>query len=42
MKVIKEKLKCEKETVVIPFSAETKQGRDEIWEMIEKITGVGE
>lgn len=22
-------------TVVIPFSAETKQGRDEIWELVE-------
>lgn len=37
VKVIKEKLECVKDTVVIPFSAETKQGRDEIWELIEEI-----
>ena len=24
-----------KETVLIPFSAETKQGKEEIWEVIE-------
>ncbi|MCI8826635.1 MAG: ribosome biogenesis GTP-binding protein YihA/YsxC [Lachnospiraceae bacterium] len=40
VKVIKEKLECVKDTVVIPFSAETKQGRDEIWELIEEITGI--
>jgi GTP-binding protein len=37
IKIIKDKLKVSKETVVIPFSAETKQGRDEIWEYIESI-----
>ncbi len=42
VKVIKEKLECVKDTVVIPFSAETKQGRDEIWELIEEITGIEE
>jgi GTP-binding protein len=42
IKIIKEKLKVSKETVVIPFSAETKQGRDEIWEYIEKITNTEE
>ena len=40
VKVIKEKLECVKDTVVIPFSAVTKQGRDEIWELIEEITGI--
>ncbi len=42
VKVIKEKLECVKDIVVIPFSAETKQGRDEIWELIEEITGIEE
>jgi GTP-binding protein len=37
IKIIKDKLKVSKETVVIPFSAETKQGRDEIWNYIEHI-----
>ena len=27
----------EKQDILIPFSAETKQGRDEIWELIEHI-----
>lgn len=35
IKTIKEKLKVSKDTVVIPFSAETKQGRDEIWDYIQ-------
>ena len=35
IKMIKEKLKVSKDTVVIPFSAETKQGRDEIWDYIQ-------
>lgn len=35
IKMVKEGLKVEKETVVIPFSAQTKQGRDEIYEVIE-------
>ena len=38
IKVIKQKLGCVKNTVVIPFSAETKQGREEIWTLIEEIT----
>lgn len=36
VKVIKDKLDLVPGTPVIPFSAETKQGREEIWEMIEK------
>lgn len=35
IKMVKEGLKVEKETVVIPFSAQTKQGRDEIYELID-------
>ena len=42
IKIIKEKLQCEKGTTVIPFSAETKQGRDEIWKLIDEITGYEE
>ena len=36
IKVIKNKLEVVEGTPIIPFSAETKQGREEIWEMIEK------
>lgn len=39
LKLIRTKLETEKDTVIIPFSAETKQGRDEIWELIDDITG---
>lgn len=39
VKLIRTKLETEKDTVVIPFSAETKQGRDEIWELIDDIVG---
>lgn len=35
VKMIKEGLKVEKGTVVIPFSAQTKQGRDEIYDYID-------
>lgn len=35
VKMIKEGLKLVPGTVVIPFSAETKQGREEIWELME-------
>ena len=37
VKMVKDGLKVEKGTVVIPFSAQTKQGRDEIYEVIEGI-----
>lgn len=39
VKLIKTKLEAEKDTVIIPFSAETKQGRDEIWELIDDMVG---
>lgn len=35
IKAIREGLGLSKETAVIPFSAETKQGREEIWELME-------
>ena len=35
MKLIREGLSVRPGTLIIPFSAETKQGRDEIWEVIE-------
>ncbi len=37
VKIVKEGLKVVKGTIVIPFSAQTKQGRDEIYEVIEGI-----
>ncbi len=37
VKMVKDGLKVEKGTRVIPFSAQTKQGRDEIYEVIEEI-----
>ena len=35
IKLIKQGLEVLPDTIVIPFSAETKQGRDEIWEFVE-------
>lgn len=37
VKMVREGLGLEKEDVLIPFSAETKQGRDEIWVLIESL-----
>ena len=39
LKLIREKLDLVPGTTMIPFSAQTKQGRDEIWELIESLTG---
>lgn len=36
LKVIRETLQVSKDTVMIPFSSQTKQGRDEIYEVIER------
>ena len=36
VKLVKTGLQAKEGTIVIPFSAETKQGRDEIWSVIEK------
>ena len=35
VKAIREGLNVQPGTMIIPFSAETKQGRDEIWELID-------
>ena len=37
LKMLREGLKLRKGTLIIPFSAETKQGREEIYEDIEKV-----
>lgn len=37
IKIIREGLGAGKDTLMIPFSAETKQGRDEIWDYIESL-----
>ncbi|MBQ1311145.1 MAG: YihA family ribosome biogenesis GTP-binding protein [Blautia sp.] len=39
LKLLKEELALPKEGIIIPFSAQTKQGREEIWEIIESLTG---
>lgn len=39
VKMVREGLHMEKEDLLIPFSAETKQGREEIWDYIEKAAG---
>ena len=38
VKIIKEGLEASKDTVIIPFSSETKTGREEIWNLISQIT----
>ena len=35
VKMVRQGLGMEKDGIIIPFSAETKQGRDEIWRLIE-------
>lgn len=42
LKAIREGLNVEPKTTIIPFSAETKQGRDEIWELIDALVLPGE
>ena len=37
VKLVKQGLGVDKDTIVIPFSAETKQGREEIWNLIDEI-----
>ncbi len=39
VKTIREGLNAEKDTVIIPFSAQTKQGRDEIYALIDEYLG---
>lgn len=38
LKLLKEELNLLSGTKLLPFSAQTKQGREEIWEVIEKLT----
>ena len=40
VKAIRQGLKLDAESVLIPFSAVTKQGRDEIWELAEELCGL--
>ena len=42
VKLIREGLKASKETLIIPFSAETKQGRDEIYALLDQTIFGGE
>lgn len=42
MKAIRDGLKLHSGTKVIPFSSQTKQGREEIWELIDLLTGLKE
>ena len=37
--LIRRALEADDETIVIPFSAQTGQGKEEIWDLIEKILG---
>jgi GTP-binding protein len=39
VKMVKEGLRVEKDTILIPFSSETKQGRDELWALIDELVG---
>ena len=38
VKILRTGLGLEKEDILIPFSAETKQGREEIWSLIDRVT----
>ena len=42
IKLIRDGLNVQPGTTIIPFSAETKQGRDEIWELIDSLVLPGE
>lgn len=42
IKAIKEGLKLRKDGILIPFSAETKQGKEEIWALVDQLTGLGD
>jgi GTP-binding protein len=42
MQMIADTLKVEPDTIMIPFSAESKQGREEIWELIDSLVLVDE
>jgi GTP-binding protein len=38
LKDVREGLGLKSDDIVIPFSAQTKQGREEIWDLMEKIS----
>ncbi len=40
IKMVKDGLKLRPGTVVVPFSAQTRQGREEIWALIDELTGM--
>ena len=42
VKMIKTGLNVEKDTILIPFSAQTKQGREEVWALIDELVGYEE
>ena len=42
VKVVRQGLGLSKDSILIPFSAVTKQGRDEIWDLAEEICGLKE
>lgn len=42
VKAVREGLKAGRETVILPFSALTKQGREEIYEVIDALIGPGQ
>lgn len=42
IKVIKQGLEAESDTVIIPFSAQTKQGREEVYDLIDSMMGQAE
>lgn len=42
LKLIKEGLRLRPGTKILPFSAQTKQGREEIWALIDELTGFAE
>lgn len=42
VQMIREVLGVEEDTIVIPFSAETKQGREEIWDLVESLVEMPE
>lgn len=45
LKAVREGLKAEPGTIILPFSAETKQGREELWDLIDRLIlpeGAGE
>ena len=37
IKIIRQGLGADKETIIVPFSAETKQGRDIIWDFMDQV-----